>query len=147
MKTLKHDIWDIWNSGYTICVCTNGFTKKNGSAVMGRGVALEASQRIPKLPFELGLLLKTFGNIPFWFEKYKMVTFPTKHNWFENSNVSLIEQSCKDLKNLKYESKQNLIFLPMPGTGNGKSQTSDVMPILEKQFDGCNNVVIVEKPK
>ena len=40
MKEVKGDIWNFYNKGYWIVIPTNGTVKRNGEAVMGRGVAL-----------------------------------------------------------------------------------------------------------
>jgi hypothetical protein len=45
-----------------ICITTNGFVKKNGEAVMGRGCAKQALQRYPSISFTLGNRIVTGGN-------------------------------------------------------------------------------------
>jgi len=42
MKEVIGNIWNYYNKGNWIVITTNGTIKKNGEAVMGRGVALEA---------------------------------------------------------------------------------------------------------
>lgn len=153
MKLLKHDIWDLWEHGYTICVCTNGFIKKDGTAVMGRGIALEASERIPRLRKELAEKLDKFGNLPFWFKEYRMVTFPTKHVWWEESDLDLIRHSSRTLRGMTEfliphvnRPQKEVVFLPIPGIGNGKLDKKNVMPILEEELENCKHIIIVEKP-
>lgn len=51
------NIWDYYDKGYNICITTNGFVKKNGCAVMGRGTALQAKRRFPRLDRKLGDML------------------------------------------------------------------------------------------
>jgi hypothetical protein len=46
-----------------ICITTNGFVKKNGEAVMGRGCAAEANRKWPGLAAEFGKQIKENGNI------------------------------------------------------------------------------------
>ncbi len=46
-----------------ICLTTNGWTKKDGSCVMGRGCAGQARERWPGIEFSLGEALKG-GNVP-----------------------------------------------------------------------------------
>lgn len=46
-----------------ICITTNGWTKKDGSCVMGRGCADEAKKRWPGIEFSLGSALAR-GNTP-----------------------------------------------------------------------------------
>lgn len=44
-----------------ICITTNGFVKRNGYAVMGRGCARAAAEKEPQLAVILGHLIKTNG--------------------------------------------------------------------------------------
>lgn len=46
-----------------ICITTNGFTKRNGDCVMGRGCAKQAKEMWPKVPFDLGKLIRKNGNV------------------------------------------------------------------------------------
>lgn len=45
-----------------VCITTNGYTKNNGEAVMGRGCAKEATEMFPKISLYLGQKLKRDGN-------------------------------------------------------------------------------------
>jgi hypothetical protein len=72
---------DLWNSGcdYT-AVTTNSIIKKNGTLVMGAGVAKQASLRYPGLPRILAEHVRKNGNIPYIVPEYRIVSFPTKYN-------------------------------------------------------------------
>lgn len=147
---IQHDIWQAYSEGYTICICTNGFIKKDGSNVMGRGLAKDASLEIPYLPALLGDNLRKEGNKVFWFETERIITFPTKQNWWEKSDLDLIEKSCNELaelvKNNYSKFKRNVVFLPIPGIGNGGLKKEIVMSLLKTNLDKHSNIVIVEKP-
>ena len=45
-----------------IAITTNGFVKRDGSAVMGRGLAKAMADRFPRLPRILGSKLYQYGN-------------------------------------------------------------------------------------
>jgi len=45
-----------------IFITTNGFTKKDGSCVMGKGIAKQATMVVPGIEYILGNLIKTKGN-------------------------------------------------------------------------------------
>ena len=62
MREITGNIWDFYAQGKWIVITTNGNTKSNGEAIMGRGVALEAAQRLPELPQMLGQRLRAGGN-------------------------------------------------------------------------------------
>jgi hypothetical protein len=63
MREVKKDLWRLAEDikPDAVCITINGFVKKDGSAVLGRGCALEATIRWPKLPFYLGASLR---NLP-----------------------------------------------------------------------------------
>ena len=138
MKLAQGDLWS-YPADWRI-ITTNGVVKKNGEAVMGRGVAWQAKKRWPKLPLVLGEFLNNHGNhvaeLIFkdeqTFEEIKLITFPTKHNWWEESDLVLIEQSCVEVASLLYN---ETFVMPRPGCGNGKLLWSDVKLIIEPKLD------------
>ncbi len=118
---------------------TNGNVKKNGEAVMGKGIALEADRFFPDLKHRLAREIKTNGNKVVFFHDIRITCLPTKNNWWEKSDIGLIESG------VKYLSKQCIskTYLPYPGCGNGGLNRKDVKPILEKYLD--DRFVIVER--
>lgn len=131
MKIQKADLWDLHSQGEWIGITTNGFVKKNGCAVMGRGCALQASRRYPLLPADLGAHLSTFGNVPTLYYRTRLITFPVKHNWWEHADLDLIEESALRLSTLLEASGLTRVFLPKPGCGNGKLTWEQVEPIFD----------------
>ncbi len=136
MIELKGNIWD--QEADIILITTNGTVKANGRAVMGKGCALEAKKKYKGIDQILGEVIIGVGNYPtvlINFSKPKIVSFPTKHNWWEKSDIDLIEQSCKELKEWIDCTTYKKIVLPRPGCGNGQLSWDVVKPILEKYFD------------
>lgn len=133
MIELDSNIWD--STSQFKCITTNSVIKANGHLVMGRGIALEASIKYPKLSFELGHLVKHYGNNPFIMFNYNIISFPTKNNWRDNSDINLIERSAKIISAFAKIYDIKSISLPRPGCGNGHLRWGDVAPILEKYFD------------
>lgn len=134
MKEVKGNIWYYWDKKNTfIVIPTNGYVKRNGQAVMGRGCALQAVQRVPHLPRYLGRLIEEYGNKVFQ-TAMGIVSFPVKHNWWEKADLTLIEESCKRLVDLSTLPgfKDSTFVMPRVGCGNGKLDWEDVKPILEK---------------
>lgn len=80
MKEVKGNIWNFWEKGHWIVIPTNGTVKSNGEAVMGRGLALQLTQRIPGIQKELGDQLHRIGNRPVFFMTHHVITLPVKHN-------------------------------------------------------------------
>ena len=62
------DIWDYLNEG-AIGIPTNGFITRNGSGVMGAGLAKQAKDRFLGIEYDLGTLLKTEGKQVGWLRR------------------------------------------------------------------------------
>ncbi|MCK9429374.1 MAG: macro domain-containing protein [Candidatus Omnitrophica bacterium] len=134
---MKEEIGNIFDKK-TFCITTNGVVKINGELVMGAGIALEAKKRYPQLPILYGNHVKEYGNTPVIVTINKIVSiisFPTKNNWKDKSNINLIINSCKEL--VKLVDKYNLteIYLTRPGCGLGGLDWNYVKPIISKLLD------------
>ena len=138
MIEIKGNLWDHEDADI-ICITTNGTVKKNGRAVMGKGCALEAKEKYKDIDKVLGNLITQIGNQAFvvlgTFHRPRIVSFPTKHNWWEKSDLQLIEMSCQLLLDYVNEKDFKKIVLPRPGCGNGLLKWEVVKSILEKYFD------------
>ncbi len=142
MKEIKGNLWDYYGKpDHVVLITTNGFIKKNGEAVMGRGCALEATYRFPGLAKELGEWIITNGNVPCWL-RMDLATFPVKHNWFEFADLKLIAESCMWLKGVAQSTPHaNTYVLPRPGCGNGHLSWDKVKPLLA---DLPDNVLVID---
>ncbi len=148
MREIVGDIWKFWERGHWIVVTTNGNRKSNGDAVMGKGIALEAARRCPKLPKLLGAEIKTFGGDQvFVFPDYRIVTFPTKKSWWSKSDLDLIENSAIHLASFLEDDMRVKapVYLPHVGCQNGGLDWKDVKLILERYLD--DRFVAVERPQ
>lgn len=140
------------------CITTNGFIKTNGAAVMGRGCALEATQKYPGIDEVLGFLLKEHGNHVHelsWFDPQPstqqqargLLSFPVKHNWRDKADPDLIRRSASELRKFiddydrNFDAVNTVVVVPRPGCGNGQLRWEDVKPILEPYFDDRFHVI------
>ena len=126
------DAWEL-SKGNILCITTNGHVKKSGEAVMGRGIASQAKERFPALPAYLGDNLLRLGNHVYWLGKWGkwfLISFPTKHNWWEKSDPELIKKSIKELQEILIDPRYQ-IFLPKPGCSNGGLDWKNVKPLVE----------------
>lgn len=124
-----------------LCITTNGFIKKNGEAVMGRGCAKEAKELMPYLPALLGMMIKLQGNnvheltsknLPLARAYKRLFSFPVKHNWWEEADIDLIGKSCVNLRSMWIKSPGvPIVVIPRPGCGNGKLSWGFVKPLIE----------------
>lgn len=88
------NFWDI--KADARCITTNGALRKNGNAIMGKGIALDARRRYPDLEIILGRLLREYGNHVFKLGN-GLISFPTKRHWKEDSDIELIKRSAQEL--------------------------------------------------
>ena len=140
------DIGNLWDyPADAFVVTTNGYVKKNGAAVMGRGSAQEAANKWFFLPQLLGEAIKTYGNEVFiWTLKEvedddvvdkNIITMPVKHNWWEPADIELIQKSAVDLRTETDLWNFELVVMGQPGCGNGGLDWDDVRPILSEILD------------
>ena len=71
------DLWEFHSKNNWVVITTNGNVNSQGKAVMGRGIALQAAKKFPRLPKELGHYIQVLGNQTYSFPKLKLITFPT----------------------------------------------------------------------
>lgn len=123
-------------------VPTNGEVDKNGGAIMGRGLALQAAARYPVLPLNLGSMIRARGNRVFVFGQQMVITFPTKYFWRHNSDYGLIRTSLLQLQSAATWLFPQRFYLPRVGCGNGKLDwLKNVKPMLQAVLDDRFTVV------
>lgn len=151
MEELVGNIWRECIGFDALCVTTNGVVKKNGDAVMGKGIALEAKERFPTLPTILGRKLASSGNNVHYLchanvgaelNSVALISFPTKHHWRERASLELIKRSAYQLVKLADKNGWEKIILPRPGCGNGGLVwATEVRPVLEPVLDDRFHVI------
>ena len=121
MIDVNGNLWDY--PADAVAITTNGFIKKNGHAVMGRGCAREAAERWPGLPLAVATAIRVTDNHLFTFKNWDngqdLVIFPVKHNWWERANMDLIVRSCREAMAAADQNDWKTVVLPRPGCGNG----------------------------
>jgi len=160
---MREAIGNIWQlaKGHIVVITTNGFVKKNGECVMGRGIALQAKKLFPNIPTKLGSLIKSSGNQVYQlgaYGPYKDIwTFPVKRAWDQSYTTNVVEHMQHMFRqgervpgwalvadplliNLSAEMVSNLvkflpdninIYMPRPGCGAGELLWENVKPWLE----------------
>lgn len=135
MTEIKGNIWDYHRVGGYVVVPTNGFVKKNGMAVMGRGLAQQCARKFPQMPASLGTCLQIWGNQVIEYpDPMRIFTFPVKHNWWEKADMGLIARSCNEIMHILEQRKLN-VYIPRVGCGNGQLPWEVVKPILFQLLD------------
>jgi hypothetical protein len=115
--------------GAILVLTTNGFVRRDGACVMGRGIARQAALRWPDLPFKLGRLIREYGNRPFRLTP-TIWTLPVKHVWYEPASMELIEASLEMMGLMVAKFQPPSIHMPRPGCGNGQLSWRDVEPLV-----------------
>jgi len=125
---------DIWSHpARWKVITTNGSVRKDGLAVMGRGVAFQAKSRYPNLPLALGRAIQLYGNIVQIFPAWYVIALPVKHAWHQRADIELIERGCRELAtNLDATTTAAMV---RPGCGNGQLQWEQVKPVIEPLLD------------
>lgn len=121
------------------CITTNGILRKNGNAIMGAGIALQARDRCKGLNYDLeeilGKMIREHGNHVFYLGN-NLFSFPTKHNWKDKSDVNLIKRSCYEIMFLANNfPNYHRILMTEPGCGNGGLLWKDVGCVIRGILD------------
>lgn len=161
MKEAFGDIWDLakeTQGSVGICITTNGYVRKDGKAVMGRGIAKEAAERYPWLPRTLAEHIRYRGNgVAVWGADYDpdtdksthIISFPVKPvfgpngqmGWQAKAELNIIKASAIELMDIPKWLVPKTILLPRPGCGNGGLKWEDVKPVIEPILDDRVTVV------
>ena len=163
MKVFKINLWDFIGKVDALCITTNGFIKRGGKAVMGRGCAFEASKKFIGIDEILGYKIEHEGNVPhiLW-ENPLIVSFPVKPEskicidvkqdvvkhmvskfkvgdfipgWACKANLDIIENSAKLLSLMANSANWKRVVLPTVGTGYGEMGWEIIEPILDQYLD------------
>lgn len=141
MFNYKGDLWEHFGqSGHRIAISTNGYVKRNGEAVMGRGCAREATLLLPRIALALGRHIKTNGNVPgriqvpnskTW-DSYLLIVLPVKHDWWEKASLELVQNSTNWLKVEASQYPDTIYHVPRLGCGSGRLDWATmVKPIMK----------------
>jgi hypothetical protein len=134
MEVTTGDLWDFYDQGYHVVVPTNLMLRRDGMAVMGRGVAEQAVRRFPKLPSWYGAKLKEGVGFAL-FHQERLVMFPVKEDWRDQADLTLIRGSCIALRiAAKLDGWEAPYALPLVGCGFGELPEAQVLPVLKEHL-------------
>ena len=139
--TTKEDIFSLpTGKNDAVIVTTNNALRKNGNAIMGKGIAKLALSLVPNAERILGEHIRTYGDSAkicvLDANNYHMLAFPTKHHWRDKSDVKLIAEACRELMTVKQQLGLGAIYLPPLGCGlGGLRWKEDVKPVVSQILD------------
>jgi len=135
MKLAKCNLW-IEHADYR-CIPTSGALASDGSAVLDRGVALEAAKRYADVEVDLGRLLASRGNHVHLIRP-GLVSFPVKQYGWSGLDLRIIERSGRELVALVGASRT---LLPKPTADDSGCTWEKVAEVLAFLPD---NIVVID---
>lgn len=143
MREAVGNLWDYQKGGAVLAITVNGELTDDGKAVMGKGIARAARDRLWNIDQVLGDLIKEYGNRCFRIQRdvvnpkwtWSLVTVPTKDKWRKPSDLKLIEQSAHQLVAMADKFGWTEVVTVRWGTGNGQLDWSAVKPVIEPILD------------
>jgi hypothetical protein len=150
MKWTKGDIWIYHKLGKTIVIPTNAGWKSDGSNVMGRGLAKQASEKFNWLSQDYGQYCKN-ENPYCYYSNVNLILVPSKAlnkekpflSWQHEADKDTITSSLNWLQDNSI-SFPDKIYVPILGSGNGKMQKGLVKELMDRilisgKFIGVEN--------
>jgi len=146
-KIIQEDLWTPIPYPGMVVVTTNGSLRHNGSVVMGRGAAYQATQRMPGIDRECGYAIANSplsvhynGTYVYGFlvvhnptglgVKTGFGIFQVKYAWSDLADPGLIALSMHMLRLYATAHPAVQIRMNYPGIGNGGLHSSQVEPFL-----------------
>lgn len=145
----RGNMWDVFGKTDLFLVTTNPIVRKDGAVVMGRGIALQMKTRFPEFPYAFAHDLQRRKDeaefdpdtgVVGVFGGQLVGFFMVKTHWRDKADLDVIAKSANALR--WKAANYRRVDLNFPGTGNGKLNREDVLPIISMLPD---NVFIWEK--
>jgi hypothetical protein len=162
LRVAYEDIWNFHSRGSYVVVTTNVGWKKSGEAVMGAGIAKEASVRYPAIPAVLGSYMKrcveTGEGIPelLIHRPYRLVLLATKPlnpefpwlSWKNPADPGLIQHALLRLLEQVRDLDIAEVAIPLLGAGHGGLDPRESERIIREALRGAEErFVLVKKGK
>lgn len=86
------------------------------------------------------------GRVIIFHDPVRVLTCPTKHDWRDRSDLTLIRRSCEQLVAICDKFGVRTCYLPRPGCANGGLDwETQVRPVVEPILD--DRFVVVDLPR
>ena len=134
-------MWDIFPTTDYFIFTGNSTIKRDGSLVMGRGIAREVRDKWPGIDLEIGQALQghihTDGFYGLVLGK-KIGVFQVKKYFGHSAEPKLIEASAILLQIEAEKNPEKKYAMNFPGIGNGHLKYNDVLPLLQNIPDNVD---------
>ena len=141
---------NIWKAKLPVMIVIPAHSQisMSGDLVIGAGILLDVSQKLPGFATMCWAMIKEVGWNYCFHEiqnprtpgKAGLGLFQTRQKWQDEGSTFLIEQSCVCLKEYARRNPSISIRLGYPGIGIGILQRDVVDPILSQHFAQLDNV-------
>ena len=121
----RGDIWSRWNHTHLLLVTTNSDVKKDGSLVMGAGIARQARDRFPGIERAFGARVQGYGPSPYGLlvsERWpvaRLGAFQSKISWRDPASETVIALGVEKLIAWCRKNYGCRVDLAAPGIGLG----------------------------
>ena len=158
MRMVQGNIWKLAKALDWVVVPTSISWRRDGTAVMGRGVAKQAADRWPGLTVDYGeqCMLRgastpVLAHRPRGLNPKNLLLFPVKPldssaphlSWKQPASLELIQRSLRQLYAMLPELHGGSIYIPDVGCGNGLLPVVVVRPYIEHTFKDVERVIHV----
>lgn len=154
LQTNKSLFWLPEGNSEAAAFTTNGNIRNDGKAVVGAGIAKKANSLF-HIDTKLAQYLKEYGNRAFNLGRFQnnqtganftLFTFPTKHNWKDDSDVTLICKSAEQLMQMCDKFGITRCYIPLVGCGcGGLNWETTVKPWVSQILDDRFTVVYKQR--
>lgn len=156
MRMMKGNMLDVIEQSHMFVISTNGVLKKDGSLVMGRGIAKQISEKYPSIPHMAGEAITSGGFKKTYQTSWKHSAFSHRYNflqlpetsiclfqvknaWWDSAKLFLIHQSAIEMRSaidrfIAQNECEPVVHMNFPGIGNGKLSREVVLPYLEQSL-------------
>lgn len=135
------DIWALHDSGFWVVVPTNTCKKKDGSAVMGAGLARDAALRYTDLAARYGESL-TGGRAYLAVPERRLLLGPTKEDWRKPARMELVEKLLAKVKRWCDKNPNEAAAVPALGCGLGGLSYGFVRELAAQELATCRAVLV-----
>ena len=131
-----NDVWDWHRFGAWVVVPTNTEVRRDGSAVMGAGVAKAAAERFGDLEERYGRSLRA-GRPFIALSDLRLLLAPTKQRWRQPSTLEMVEEAAARVRRWSDgHPTEAMISVPAFGCGRGGLGWDVVEPVLRAHLNG-----------
>ncbi len=135
------DVWELHEGGFWVLVPTNMCRKKDGSAVMGAGLAKDAALRYPGLAARYGRALGS-GRPMMSFPSWRLLLGPTKDDWRLPAKMGLVEQLLDRVAEWYRAHPGEAVVVAAPGCGRGGPGYRPVRDIASQRLAAYRVVLL-----